>query len=80
VRDGEAAQYWRVLAFSGTAQAELLRLADGDALSVQGGLEPVDKFSALDRLSVNRRRGASRRPLPFCHNVPDRAVDKSYVD
>jgi hypothetical protein len=61
VRDGEAAQYWRVLAFSGTAQAELLRLADGDALSVQGGLEPVDKFSALDRLSVNRRRGASRR-------------------
>jgi hypothetical protein len=35
--DGEAAQFWRVLAFSDTAQAELLRLDDGDALAVQGG-------------------------------------------
>src|SRR5215472_17602384 len=38
VRDGEAAQYWRVLAFSDTAQSELLRLEDGDALAVQGSL------------------------------------------
>jgi len=45
VRDGEAAQYWRVLAFSDTAQNELLRLDDGDALSVQGSLraEPYSK-------------------------------------
>jgi single-stranded DNA-binding protein len=38
VRDGEAAQIWKVLAFSTEAQNELLRLDDGDALSVQGGL------------------------------------------
>jgi single-stranded DNA-binding protein len=38
VRDGEAAQFWQVLAFSAEAQNELLRLDDGDALSVQGGL------------------------------------------
>ena len=36
-RDGEAAQSWRVLAFSAEAQNELLRLDDGDAVSVQGG-------------------------------------------
>ena len=41
VRDGEAAQFWRVLAFSDTAQSELLRLDDGDALAVQGGLRAV---------------------------------------
>jgi hypothetical protein len=80
VRDGGAVQFWRALAFSGDTQSELMRLDDGDALSVRGGLKLVDNFPALDRLSVNRRRGASRRPLPFCHNVPDRAVDKSYVD
>ncbi len=38
MRDGEASQFWRVLAFSDTAQAELLRLDDGDAVSVQGAL------------------------------------------
>ncbi len=35
VKDGDAVQWWRVTAFSGTTQAELLRLGDGDALSVQ---------------------------------------------
>jgi single-stranded DNA-binding protein len=38
VRDGDTAQFWRVAAFSDTAQSELLRLEDGDALAVQGGL------------------------------------------
>lgn len=37
-KDGETAQFWRVTAFSETAQAELLRLSDGEALSVQGAL------------------------------------------
>jgi single-stranded DNA-binding protein len=39
VKDGEAAQWWRVTAFSETAQAELMRLGDGDALSVQGSFK-----------------------------------------
>ena len=38
-KDGDASQYWRAVAFSETAQAELMRLGDGDALSVQGALK-----------------------------------------
>jgi single-stranded DNA-binding protein len=38
-KDGDSAQWWRVIAFSESAQAELMRLTDGDALSVQGGLK-----------------------------------------
>jgi single-stranded DNA-binding protein len=38
-KDGDASQWWKVLAFSETAQAELMRLTDGDALSVQGALK-----------------------------------------
>jgi single-stranded DNA-binding protein len=37
--DGEASQWWRVTVFSETAQAELMRLADGDAVSVQGSFK-----------------------------------------
>jgi hypothetical protein len=35
---GDRTQFWHVVAFSETAQAELMRLAEGDALSVQGAL------------------------------------------
>jgi len=37
-KDGDASQWWKVLAFSESVQAELMRLTDGDALSVQGAL------------------------------------------
>ena len=36
VKDGDAAQFVRVTAFFESAQTELLRLSDGDSLSVQG--------------------------------------------
>ena len=36
--DGDNAQWWKVLAFSETVQSELMRLTDGDALSMQGAL------------------------------------------
>ncbi len=39
VKDGEAIQWWKVVAFSETVQAELMRLADGDAMSVQGAFK-----------------------------------------
>lgn len=44
-KDGEATQWWKVLAFSESSGAELLRLGDGDAVSVQGALrvETYDK-------------------------------------
>jgi single-stranded DNA-binding protein len=39
VKDGDDAQWWKVLAFSENIQAELMRLADGDAKSVQGAFK-----------------------------------------
>ncbi|WP_036286916.1 single-stranded DNA-binding protein [Methylosinus sp. PW1] len=35
----DAAEWWRAVAFSETARVELLRLHDGDAVSVQGALQ-----------------------------------------
>jgi len=55
VRDGEAAQFWRVLAFSDTVQSELLRLDDGDALAVQGVLR-AEAYSKDGELRVGRLR------------------------
>ncbi|WP_051948649.1 single-stranded DNA-binding protein [Methylosinus sp. PW1] len=37
-KDGDGSQWWKVMCFSESAGAELLRLADGDALSVQGSM------------------------------------------
>jgi single-stranded DNA-binding protein len=39
VKDGDTSQFWRVLAFGNTAQNEIMRLADGDAVSIQGELK-----------------------------------------
>jgi hypothetical protein len=36
IKDGDGSQYVRVVAFSESAQAELLRLKDGDCFSAQG--------------------------------------------
>lgn len=36
VRDGDAAQFWRVTIFSDSAGEELMRLSAGDAVSAQG--------------------------------------------
>jgi hypothetical protein len=38
VKTGEAMQFVRIVAFSETVQAELLRLQGGDTLSIQGTL------------------------------------------
>ena len=38
-KDGDAFQFWRVTAFSESVQSELMRLTEGDALSVQGALK-----------------------------------------
>ena len=53
-KDGEAAQWWKVLAFAETVRAELMRLTYGDALSVQGALqaETYEKDSTT-RLSLS---------------------------
>ena len=38
-KDGDAAQWWKIVVFSESACAELLRLGDGDAVSAQGALK-----------------------------------------
>jgi single-stranded DNA-binding protein len=38
-KDGDNSQWWRLVAFAESAQAELMCLTDGDALSVQGAHE-----------------------------------------
>jgi single-stranded DNA-binding protein len=38
-KDGEASQWWKLLCFSESACAELMRLGDGDAVSAQGALK-----------------------------------------
>jgi single-stranded DNA-binding protein len=35
-KNGEVTQWWKVIGFSDSAMAVLMRLSDGDALSVQG--------------------------------------------
>src|SRR5262249_28281462 len=37
-KEGDSSQFWRVIAISENVQAELIRLADGDAMSGQGSL------------------------------------------
>jgi single-stranded DNA-binding protein len=38
-KDGAEVQWWRVTAFSDSAQAELMRLGEGDVVSVQGPMK-----------------------------------------
>jgi hypothetical protein len=75
VKEGDCSQYWRVLAFSESAQAELMRLGDGEAISVQGALRELykdgesklslsviaDQVLALLRASGRRTHGNSFR-------------------
>jgi single-stranded DNA-binding protein len=39
VKDGDASQWWRVTVFSESAQAELMRLTEGDSCCVQGAFK-----------------------------------------
>jgi single-stranded DNA-binding protein len=49
-----AAEFWSILAFSESAQAELLRLGEGDKISVQGTFK-VDLYTARDgQTRINR--------------------------
>jgi len=54
VKDGDGSQWWKVLAFSESVGAEIMRLGDGDAVSCQGQLkaETYDKDGET-RLSLS---------------------------
>jgi single-stranded DNA-binding protein len=80
-KDGEALQWWRVTVFSESAQAEIMRLAEGDSLAVQGsfraelytpdGGEPKVSLSIIaDRVLALRqppkeRKAQKEREAPY---------------
>jgi single-stranded DNA-binding protein len=47
IRDGGGSQFIRIFSFSESCQAELMRLDDSDALSVQGALK-AETYTASD--------------------------------
>jgi single-stranded DNA-binding protein len=87
-KDGEASQWWHLVAFSETAQAELMRLTDGDALSVQGALkaetyekEGVTKLSlsvVADHVLALRQPG--RKKADSGQRVPVRQAEPLFDD
>ena len=49
-----AAEFWSILAFSESAQAELMRLGEGDKISAQGSFK-VEPYTARDgQTRINR--------------------------
>jgi single-stranded DNA-binding protein len=51
VKNGDEMQWWKVLAFSESVQAELMRLTDGNAISVQGAFK-VELYEGRLSLSI----------------------------
>jgi single-stranded DNA-binding protein len=51
--DASNSEFWSVLAFSDTAQSELLRLGAGEKLSVQGGLK-LTTFESNGETRISR--------------------------
>ncbi|WP_034998479.1 single-stranded DNA-binding protein [Beijerinckia mobilis] len=51
-RDGQDTRWWKVFAFSNHLQEEILRLSDGDALTVQGSLR-ADAYDNGDGVRVS---------------------------
>ena len=71
VKDGDVAQWWKALAFSESAQAELMRLADGDAVSVQGVLK-AELYRPEGGRRAYRSPSLSMRSL-HCANPGDKS-------
>lgn len=51
--DASNSEFWTVLAFSDTAQSELLRLSAGEKLAVQGGLK-LTTFETNGEIRISR--------------------------
>jgi single-stranded DNA-binding protein len=57
VKDGEESQFWNIVAFAEGAQTELMRLGEGDSISIQGAL----RVETYPRPAKNASRLASSR-------------------
>lgn len=67
VKDGDGSLFIRITAFGETAQTELLRLQDGDALACQGNLKAqIYSGSSEPRISLNLMVDSvlALRPVP----------------
>jgi hypothetical protein len=62
-KDGDESQWWKVLAFSESIQAELMRLADGDTISVQGAF----KAELYDKAGKSGSRCRSSPPMSWLY-------------
>lgn len=51
-KDGDSSQWWKLIVFSESAQTELLRLSDGDAVSAQGALK-VETYQKDGETRIN---------------------------
>jgi single-stranded DNA-binding protein len=75
-KDGEVSQWWRIVAFSDTAQAELMRLGDGDGVAVQGALKAElyqpDGGEPKISLSLVADRVLALRPKKRTASAPQR--------
>ncbi len=74
IKDGDGSQFVRIVAFSESAQNELLRLHDGDCLSVQGQLTASIYTSADGNakvsLSIIANNVLALRQLPKERKAP----------
>jgi single-stranded DNA-binding protein len=72
---GNESEFWRLIVFSETAQAELMRLADGDKLSAQGsmkielyrandGSEKISRTLLADGVLTLKPQPRERKPKP----------------
>jgi single-stranded DNA-binding protein len=76
-KDGETMQWWKVVAFSESAQSALLRLGDGDTVTCQGPLkvetyEKDDETKLSLSLIADHVLALRQPPKPRSENLPPR--------
>jgi single-stranded DNA-binding protein len=89
-KDGDASQFWRITAFSESAQAELMRLGDGDAVSIQGvfkaelyqpeGSKPKISLSIIADRVLALRQPPRERKAPKEREAPYRGGAAAFDD
>jgi single-stranded DNA-binding protein len=79
-KDGEESKWWRVTAFSESAQAEIMRLVDGDAVSIQGSFKAeLYTPDGADRVLALSQAPKERKPKTP-GDVPSRGGAAAFVD
>jgi hypothetical protein len=85
--DNSTADFWNLLAFGDTVQAELLRLSEGDKLAAQGSLKleiyngKISRTVFVDSVLALRAPPKERKPkaAPVGSKAADAAVKRSIL-